>query len=98
MIANNAKLRSLGIFEISRGTVNTSVCEPREILMKALLVGATHISLCHNPPSNDPSPSGGDLDATNRLEGACRLIGIELLDHIIVCRDQYASFKEKGLL
>jgi len=79
LIAQNNNTRPIGIFEISRGTVKQSFLGPREILMKSLLVGASCISICHNHPSNDPTPSRSDVTATVKLKEVCQLLGITLL-------------------
>jgi len=63
----------------------------------ALMHSASSIILVHNHPSDDPEPSDDDLTLTRRLKDAGRLMGIEVLDHIIITRNGYTSFKEKGL-
>ena len=95
MFALNAKYRVIGLFEISHGTVNECLVSPREVLIRALLCGAAAIFLVHNHPSGDPQPSTMDTVVTKRMHQACKMIGIELLDHIIV-GDHYYSFLENG--
>lgn len=97
MVALNSKNRPLGIFEISHGSINTTICEPREIFMKALLCGAVHIVLAHNHPSQDTTPSAADLKIAERIAEAGKIIGIGLIDNLIVGKD-CLSFKERGLL
>ena len=97
MICMNVKNKIIGVFEISHGNVNSSIFSVREILQKALLANAVSIIVLHNHPSGDPSPSHEDIKVTERLSEAGKLIGIELLDHIIV-GDTYCSLKEKGYL
>lgn len=92
MIAVNTKVYPIGIFEISHGTVNMSLISTRDILVKALLCGATSIILIHNHPSLDSSPSGEDKRVTKRIHEACEIVGISLLDHIIIGKEFY-SFK-----
>ena len=88
-----------GLFEVSHGTANASFMNSREILLRALLCGATGIVLAHNHPSGDPTPSKTDIDTTKQIKDACVLGGINLLDHVIVGENgNYHSFKEKGLL
>ena len=84
----------LGFFEVSHGTVNTSLVVPREVFQKALLVGAVSIVLAHNHPSQDPTPSTEDCNLTERIARAGELMGVRLLDHIIVTRNSYFSFRE----
>lgn len=97
MLCLNTKNRIIGVFEISHGTVNSSVVGVREIFQKALLVNAVNIILMHNHPSGDPKPSNEDIAVTKRIVNAGDLIGVQLLDHIII-GDQYVSLKEKGYL
>lgn len=97
MIACNMKMEILGIFEVSHGTVNQSFVCPREIYMKALLIGASGIILIHNHPSQDVTPSRMDLTATERIKQAGVLIGIDLLDHIII-GNEYYSMKDHEIL
>ena len=95
MICLNTKNRVIGVFEISHGNVNSSIVGTREVFQKALLANAVSIILMHNHPSGDPSPSKQDIEITRRLSEAGKLIGIEVLDHIII-GDRYSSLKEKG--
>lgn len=97
MICVNTKNKIIGVFEVSHGNVNSSIFGVREILQKALLANAVSIIMVHNHPSGDPSPSREDINVTTRLAEAGKLIGIELLDHIIV-GEKYVSLKEKGYL
>ena len=95
--AVNSKLKPIGFFELSHGTVNSSFVNPREIFMKLLLCGASKFFLIHNHPSQDSSPSKDDYTVTKRVKECGMLMGIELLDHIIIGND-YFSFFEKGVL
>ena len=88
-----------GIFEVSRGSLNSSIVHPREVFKRALLQNANSIILLHNHPSGDPAPSKDDIDITNRLIEAGDLLGIRVLDHIIIGdENNYISFKEKTLM
>ena len=95
MICMNTKNKIIGVFEISHGTVSSSIVGVREIFQKALLANATCILLLHNHPSGDPSPSREDIEVTRRITEAGKIIGIQVLDHIII-GEQYVSLKEKG--
>ena len=98
LICFDTKSHPLGLFEISHGTVNSAVLSPREIYMKALLCGAANIVMVHNHPSGDPMPSKADMEFTDRLIAASKLLGVELLDHIVIGHDSYESiFYRKGL-
>jgi DNA repair protein RadC len=83
---------------ISIGSLNASIVHPREVFIPALAVSAATLILAHNHPSGDPSPSEEDLAITRRITESGRLLGIELLDHVVVARDAYTSFKERRLL
>ena len=76
----------IGLFEASHGTVAYSLVSNREILQKALLIGAVSITLTHNHPGNDPTPSEQDIQTTNSLTEACGIIGIGIMDHIVISR------------
>lgn len=98
LLCLNNKNRLIGVFEISHGTHNCSICEPREIFIKALLCGASSIVLCHNHPSGDINPSTSDNNVTKRIEESGKLLGVQLLDHIIVGDSMYYSYRESGVL
>ena len=95
MIALNQKCRPLGFFQISHGTVNATPANPREILIRALLCGATGIVMVHNHPSGNPTPSEEDMDLTRHLKHATQMVGLKLLDHIIIGREGYVSLEEE---
>lgn len=78
------------------GSLNSSLIHPREIFKHAVLNSAAAIIICHNHPSGDPSPSVQDIDITNLIHKNSIMMDIELLDHIIIGKDKYYSFKEKG--
>ena len=94
MLCMNTKNRIIGVFEISHGTVNSSVVGAREIFQKALLANAVHIILMHNHPSGDPSPSFEDIAITEKLMEAGKIIGVEVLDHLVI-GDTYVSIKSR---
>ena len=96
MVCLNTKLKMTSIFELSHGNVNSSVVGIREMFQKALLANAVNIVLMHNHPSGDATPSREDIAITKRAVEAGRLIGIEVLDHIIIGNPGYTSLKEKG--
>lgn len=95
MICMNTKNKVIGVFEISHGSVNSSIVNPREVFQKALLANAVSIIVMHNHPSGDPTPSREDIEVTKRLVEAGKVVGVEVLDHIII-GDRYSSLKEKG--
>jgi DNA repair protein RadC len=81
-----------------RGTIDHSPVYPREVVQRALEIGAGAIVLAHNHPSGDVTPSKADIEITRAIADACRPLGISVHDHIIIGRDDVASFKTLGLL
>lgn len=90
--------RCLAVEEMAQGTVDQTVVYPREVAGRALAVGASAVACAHNHPSGDPSPSQYDLDNTRALYLACRAVGVELLDHLIVAQRGMHSLAQGGLL
>lgn len=95
MLAFNNKCSLIGVFQISHGTVNSSLLSPREIFIRATLSTATRIVLIHNHPSGDPAPSAEDIKITKRVREAGELLQIELMYHIII-GDSFISLKSEG--
>ena len=95
MICMNTKNKVIGVFEISHGSVNASIVTPREVFQKALLANAVNIILMHNHPSGDCTASREDIEVTKRLVEAGKVVGVDVLDHIII-GDKYGSLKEQG--
>ena len=84
---------------VSIGCLNSSLIHPREIFKTAILSNAAGIILFHNHPSGDPEPSQEDINITTRIKEAGKIMGIELLDHIIIGSEgAFCSLKGKGLL
>lgn len=78
---------------ISVGTLNASLVHPREVFEPAIRASAAHIIISHNHPSGNPEPSDEDIIVTKKLFEAGRLLGIDLVDHIIVAKTKYYSLK-----
>jgi DNA repair protein RadC len=83
---------------VSIGTLNANLVHPREVFEPAVKNLAAQIIVAHNHPSGDPEPSEDDLIITKRLVEAGKILGIELIDHVIIAKNSYASLKEKGLI
>jgi DNA repair protein RadC len=83
---------------VSLGTLNASLIHPREVFRLAVMEGAANIILSHNHPSEDPEPSDEDIRITRRLVEAGKILGIEVLDHIVVTNNNHLSFKAQGLI
>lgn len=94
----NRKNMLIGDEVQQRGTVDQTAVYPREVVKRALELGATAIIMVHNHPSGDPTPSQGDIDMTNEVKEAAGKLGIVLHDHIVVARGGASSFKSLGLL
>src|SRR5690554_2593019 len=89
----NTKNMVIGAFNASVGSLNSSIVHPREIFKEAIRKSAASIIMVHNHPSGDPSPSSEDLAATGRIKEVGKIIGIELLDHIIIGDGKYISLR-----
>ena len=80
------------------GTLNANLVHPREIFQEALKQNAASVILVHNHPSGDPEPSQDDLEITKRIQEAGKIMGIDVLDHVIITKNKVFSFKEKKLI
>ncbi|WP_285765865.1 DNA repair protein RadC [Peribacillus sp. SI8-4] len=94
----NTKNQVLQKTTIFIGSLNASIVHPREVFKEAFKRSAASIICLHNHPSGDPTPSREDIEVTKRLVECGRIIGIEVLDHIIIGEHKYVSLKEKGYL
>ena len=79
------------------GTINQSLVHPREVFKEAYLLSATSIICIHNHPSGNINPSNNDIIITKQLKEVGKLLGINVLDHIIIGKDTYYSFNDNGL-
>ncbi|MEX0692983.1 MAG: DNA repair protein RadC [Rhodospirillales bacterium] len=84
--------------EQQRGTIDHTPVYPREVVKRALQLGASAIIMVHNHPSGDPEPSKGDIDMTREIRETAERLGIQLHDHVIISRNGHRSFKAMGLL
>lgn len=98
MLCMNTKLELTSVFEISHGSVNSSIISPREVFQKALLANAVNIIMIHNHPSGNSKPSKEDVEVTKRLIEAGKILGVDVLDHIIIGDPYYTSLKESGYI
>lgn len=80
------------------GTLNASTVHPREVFHEGIMRSAASIIVAHNHPSGSPEPSGPDLEVTKRLVECGKVLGVELLDHVIIGFNKFTSLKEKGYL
>lgn len=98
VIMVDTKNKMIGINLVSMGTVNQTITHPREVFRPAVMASANSVFLCHNHPSGDPTPSREDINTTKRLKEAGKILGIEILDHIILGDNRHVSLLEKSLI
>ena len=98
LIMLDTKNNIIGIKDVFKGSLNTSIVHPREIFKEALKKSSSSIIICHNHPSGDPTPSKEDINITIRLKECGKIMGIDLLDHLIIGNNKYISLKEKGII
>jgi DNA repair protein RadC len=94
----NTKNQVLHKQTIFIGSLNSSIVHPREVYKEAFRRSAASIICVHNHPSGDPTPSREDIEVTKRLAECGKIIGIDILDHVIIGDKKYVSLKEKGYL
>lgn len=92
------RLGLIALEVVATGTVAHVSVEPREVFAPAVTAGASSVVLAHNHPSGDPQPSAQDIDFTRAMVEAGRVLGIEVLDHLIVSARSYYSFRRAGRL
>jgi len=85
------------VSEISIGSLDSSIVHPREVFKEAISASAASVIFAHNHPSGDPEASEDDIELTKRLAKAGEIVGIDVLDHIIICDKKYLSLKREGL-
>ncbi|MEO5586549.1 MAG: DNA repair protein RadC [Novosphingobium sp.] len=83
---------------VGDGSIDEAAIHPREVIRRALDLGATALILVHNHPSGSPQPSRADIQITNKIAEAGRLLGIAVHDHVIIGREGHVSLKAKGLI
>jgi DNA repair protein RadC len=94
----NAKNSILGVEVVAQGGVSGACLRAVEVVRSAIIRNASAIIVGHNHPSGDPTPSQEDIEMTHMLVGACNLVGIRLLDHVIVtAKGGYCSLVERGV-
>lgn len=98
LVVLNTKNKVIRVKDIFKGSLNSSIVHPREIYSEAVKYGGASIIICHNHPSGDSTPSKEDINTTIRIKECGKIIGIELLDHIIIGNNEYVSLKEKGII
>ena len=94
----NSKFRVIAEETQQRGTINTVAIHPREVIKSALDNGAAAMIMVHNHPTGIVTPSQADISVTKTIRDAAKNCGIELFDHIIISKNDYFSFRDRGVL
>jgi DNA repair protein RadC len=94
----DARNRLVEDHHVGDGSIDEAAIHPREVIRKGLDLGATALILVHNHPSGSPEPSRADIQITQRIAEAGRLLGIAVHDHVIIGREGHVSLKAKGLI
>jgi DNA repair protein RadC len=94
----DTKNRLIGDELLTEGSLDEAVIQPREVVKKALDLGAAALIMVHNHPSGSPEPSRADIQITNKIAEAARLLGITLHDHVIIGKEGHVSLRAKGLV
>jgi len=94
----NTRHQVLGMTSVAVGGLDSAPIHPREVFKEAVRHSAAAVVLVHNHPSGNPEPSGDDVRITIRLRDAGRVVGIEVLDHVIIGDGRFTSLRERGIL
>lgn len=99
VVSLDTKNQPTNLSVCSMGSLNSSIVHPREVFKTAVLSNAASILIAHNHPSSDPTPSQEDINITKRLYESGKILGIDLIDHIIIGdKTKFVSLKEKGII
>src|SRR3989449_2772524 len=98
LITLNAQAAVVGLHEVTRGTLTSSLVHPREVFIRAIADCPAGIIVAHNHPSGDPTPSQDDRAVTRQLVEAGKVLDLPVYDHVIIGNRRYFSFAEGGLL
>ena len=94
----NTKNNVVAVHRAHVGSINASIVRPADVFKAAILNNSASIIVCHQHPSNDPSPSREDISVTARLVEAGKMIDISVLDHLVIGGAKFISLKEKGYI
>ena len=94
----NTKNRVLYLELVSLGTLTSGLIQPREVFKSAIIKSACSLIFCHNHPSGESKPSGEDINTTQILKKGGKLLGFNILDHIILGDNNIFSFQSEGIL
>lgn len=94
----NQRSKSTGWMKVSTGGITSSIVDVRILMSAALNCLATQMMICHNHPSGGMKPSNEDIKITNQIKEACKIMNINLMDHLIISEKEYYSFADEGLI
>jgi len=94
----DTKNRLIDDHHVGDGSIDEAAIHPREVIRRAMDVGASALILVHNHPSGSPEPSRADIQITKRIAEAGRLLGVTLHDHVIIGKEGHVSLRAKGLI
>ena len=98
ILSLDTRNKLISVDNVSIGTINANLVHPREVFKTAIQHLAASVILVHNHPSGDPEPSEDDIKSTKRIIEAGKVLGIDILDHIIIAKTKFFSFKNRGLI
>lgn len=93
----DSKNQVVGISQVYKGSVNTSLIRMGELFRDAIRNNCVAVVVVHNHPSGDPTPSAEDIAVTEQIVAAGKLLDVDVLDHLVIGQHGYVSLKEKGL-
>jgi DNA repair protein RadC len=94
----NTRHEVMAVVEVAVGSLDSAPIHPREVFKEAVRRSAAALIVAHNHPSGNPDPSPDDLAITERLRAAGRIVGIDVLDHLIIGNGTFVSLRERGAL
>jgi len=94
----NTKNKVVAVHRAHVGSLNASIVRPADVFKAAILNNSAFIVICHQHPSNDPSPTYEDIRVTERLVAVGKMIDIEVMDHLIIGGNSFISLKEQGYI
>jgi len=94
----DTKNRLIDDHHLADGTIDEASLHPREVIRRAMDVGAAALILVHNHPSGNPEPSRADIEITRRIAEAGRILGVTVHDHVVIGREGHVSLRAKGLI
>lgn len=94
----DTKNRLIDDHHVGDGSIDEAAIHPREVIRRAMDIGASALILVHNHPSGSPEPSRADIQVTQRIAEAGRLLGVTVHDHVIIGREGHVSLRSKGMI